>query len=148
MPRVSSLAKAAKESGLAARLPWTGRISFGYVEDVAEVFVRLASSDDARPSPLGAGVGCPSDPRRHRPEQFRVVALNVETAFHAFGVRERWRVQQDQVVSLFNLLQPVQAAILNQQVTAFVQAIVRQVFAQPGEVGFRHIHTGGGARPA
>jgi nucleoside-diphosphate-sugar epimerase len=44
---VVTLARAARESGMAARLPWTGRISFGYVEDVAEVYFRLAHAADA-----------------------------------------------------------------------------------------------------
>jgi uncharacterized protein YbjT (DUF2867 family) len=43
---VVTLAKAAKEGGLAARLPWTGKISFGYVGDVAEVFFRLATREE------------------------------------------------------------------------------------------------------
>lgn len=41
-----TLARAARDGGLAARLPWPGRISFGHVEDVAEVFFRLASRPD------------------------------------------------------------------------------------------------------
>ncbi len=41
-----TLAGAAKEGGLMARLPWPGRISFGYVEDVAEVFLRLAKESE------------------------------------------------------------------------------------------------------
>lgn len=44
---VVTLAKAAKEGGLAARLPWPGKISFCYVGDVAEVFWRLASAPEA-----------------------------------------------------------------------------------------------------
>ncbi len=41
-----TLAGAAKAGGLMARLPWPGRISFGFVEDVAEVFFRLAKEAD------------------------------------------------------------------------------------------------------
>lgn len=41
-----TLAAAAKEGGMMARLPWPGKISFGYVEDVAEVFLRLAKAED------------------------------------------------------------------------------------------------------
>ncbi|MHC4473203.1 MAG: NAD-dependent epimerase/dehydratase family protein [Planctomycetota bacterium] len=41
------LADAVRSGGLAARLPWPGRISFCFVEDVAEVFHRLAH----RPEP-------------------------------------------------------------------------------------------------
>jgi len=44
---VVTLAEAVRGGGLAARLPWTGRISFGFVDDVAEVFRRLADRDDA-----------------------------------------------------------------------------------------------------
>jgi nucleoside-diphosphate-sugar epimerase len=41
-----TLAGAAKDGGLMARLPWPGKISFGFVEDVAEVFFRLAKAKD------------------------------------------------------------------------------------------------------
>jgi UDP-glucose 4-epimerase len=43
-----SLAEAVRRGSAAARLPWPGKISFCAVEDVAEVFHRLA----ARPDPL------------------------------------------------------------------------------------------------
>ena len=45
---VVTLARAAKAGGLAARLPWPGKISFCHVADVAEVFWRLADRDDHR----------------------------------------------------------------------------------------------------
>jgi len=46
---VVTLARAAKAGGLAARLPWPGKISFGHVADVAEVLWRLADRDDPLP---------------------------------------------------------------------------------------------------
>ncbi len=44
---VVALAEAVRKGGLAARLPWPGRISFCYVGDVAEVFLRLAAGPEA-----------------------------------------------------------------------------------------------------
>jgi nucleoside-diphosphate-sugar epimerase len=46
---VVTLAAAAKAGGLAARLPWPGRISFGFVGDVAEAFWRLAEREEDLP---------------------------------------------------------------------------------------------------
>jgi len=43
---VVALAEAARDGGIAARLPWPGRISFCFVEDVAEVFHRLADREE------------------------------------------------------------------------------------------------------
>jgi UDP-glucose 4-epimerase len=48
---VVTLARAAREGGLAARLPWPGKISFCHVDDVAEVFWRLASREAPAPGP-------------------------------------------------------------------------------------------------
>ena len=42
-----TLADAAKNGGIMARLPWPGKISFGFVEDVAEVLFRLAKEKDS-----------------------------------------------------------------------------------------------------
>lgn len=41
-----TLAEAARKGALPARLGWPGKISFGFVEDVAEVFFRLAEAEE------------------------------------------------------------------------------------------------------
>ena len=46
---VLQLAEAVAAGSLAARIRWPGRISFVHVEDVAEVFWRLADRDEALP---------------------------------------------------------------------------------------------------
>ena len=56
---VVTLARAAKAGGLAARLPWPGKISFCLVTDVAEAFWRLADRDEPVPGTFFCGGGTP-----------------------------------------------------------------------------------------
>ena len=77
-----------------------------------------------------------------------MVALHVELAVHAFGIREGRRVEEDEVVGpAAAFREPGEAVFLDERMLA-AQPVDREVALRPLDVGARHVDAGRGARAA
>ena len=71
-------------------------------------------------------------------DQLAVIALHIEDVFHALAVRERWRIEENQVVGAargHGILEPGDAIGLDVFMVAPRNVIHRQIALRPIEVG-------------
>ena len=122
----------------------------GRRRDVADGAARLQCLIEAEA--LGIGREHQQSAGRQQPhagiDELRMVALDVEHAFHALGVRERRRIEEYQVVArggVRRLLEPGAAVGLHEGWCARRQAVEREVALRPLEVGPRQVHRRAGA---
>src|SRR5476651_2544989 len=74
-----------------------------------------------------------------------MIALNVETFGHAFGVRERRWIDKDHVKLFVAHAEVRQAIRLNQAMLTTGQAVNAQVFLRPLQISTGHIYGGSAA---